>query len=109
MEHATSYYDTLNVSPKSSDEDVKRAYHMLAKKFHPDRNPHNRFQAEQRFRNINEAYAQLKTREKRIAYNRNLRQKRQSLIAENDNSHNSFFAQISNMFWPKNAANKQEF
>jgi curved DNA-binding protein CbpA len=108
MENTASYYDTLNVSPKCSDDDIKRAYHMLAKQFHPDRNPNNRYQAEQRFRLINEAYAQLKTREKRIAYNRDLRQKRQSMIAENDNG-NGLFSHISNIFWPKNATHKQEF
>ena len=97
MTHKTSYYDILNLSPKASDEDVKHAYRALAKKFHPDHNPHNRPLAQQRFQLINEAYANLKTREKRAVYNHALR-----LRTQNDNAGQSgFFAQMSEMFRPK--------
>lgn len=96
MDSRPSYYEILRVSPKASDEDIKRAYHHLAKKFHPDRNQENTRLSELRFRLINEAYAGLKTREKRIAYNRKLR-----LQAENDNENkNNFLAQIGEIFWP---------
>ncbi len=98
MTHKTSYYEILNISPKASDDEIKRAYHSLAKKFHPDRNPQNRRLAELRFRVISEAYANLKTREKRATYNRSRR-----LRAQNDNKNTGgFFAQISEIIWPKN-------
>ncbi len=97
MDKPASYYEILNVSPKASDEDVKRAYHIMAKKYHPDLNPQNRRMAELRFRLINEAYAHLKTRPKRIEYNRSVR-----MQAENDNKNSGgFFSQIGEIFWPK--------
>ncbi|MCB9983337.1 MAG: J domain-containing protein [Rhodospirillales bacterium] len=96
--HKVSYYDILGISPKASDEDIKRAYLGMAKKFHPDRNPQNRRLAELRFQVINEAYAGLKTREKRAHYNRTRR-----LRAENDNKTNvGVFAQIGEFFRPRN-------
>ncbi len=103
MDARASYYEILKVSPKASDEDIKRAYHSLAKKFHPDHNPQNRRMAELRFRLISEAYAALKTGEKRLKYNQSLR-----LKAQNDNAGNvGFFAQIGEIFWPnKNTTGK---
>ncbi len=108
MKKTASYYDILNVSPKASDDEIKRAYHILAKQFHPDRNPQNRRMAELRFRAINEAYASLRTRDKRIAYNRDMRQKRQKLLAQNDNN-SGFFSQIGEFLWPAKTINKKEF
>lgn len=103
MDNTQSYYEILKISPKTSDEEVKRAYHSLAKKFHPDRNQKNRRLAERNFRMINEAYAELKTREKRIAYNRLLR-----LQAQNDNTSQGFFSQIGEIFWPSQRKERKE-
>ncbi len=115
-----SYYDVLHVAPDATDDEVKKKYHMLAKIFHPDRNPKDRRMAEHRFRLINEAYASLKTREKRLAYNRLLNMQQEALkqsalpAAENDNSKNSpqnWLAGFAGIFWPamsrvKNAGGK---
>lgn len=72
-----SYYDILRVEPGASEDEIKAAYHRLAKRFHPDRVPspdaRTRRMAEMRFRLINEAYATLKAKDKRERYNRQLR------------------------------------
>ena len=103
MDTHPSYYEVLKITPKASDEDVKRAYHSLAKKFHPDYNPQNRRMAELRFRLISEAYSALKTTEKRIKYNQSLH-----LKAQNDNNSNGgFFSQIGEIFWPQSNKNKE--
>jgi len=75
MSNPPSFYDILQISPKASDEEIKRAYRMQAKTYHPDLNPQNRRLAELRLKLINEAYSAVKTLDKRLAYNRTLRRK----------------------------------
>jgi len=64
---AKYYYSSLGVAKSASDEEIKRAYRKLAMKYHPDRNP-NQKEAEERFKEINEAYAVLSDKEKRKQY-----------------------------------------
>jgi curved DNA-binding protein len=61
------YYKTLGVDRNASEEDIKRAYRKLALQFHPDRNPGN-IQAEDKFKEVNEAYQVLSDPEKRSRY-----------------------------------------
>ena len=63
------YYGTLGVERDASKEDIRKAYRKLAMKYHPDRNPGDK-QAEQKFKEINEAHDVLKDEQKRAAYDR---------------------------------------
>src|SRR5579883_3474630 len=63
------YYELLGVRKGASAEDIKKAYRKLAMQYHPDRNPGDKA-AEQRFKDINEAYDCLKDEQKRAAYDR---------------------------------------
>jgi DnaJ family protein B protein 4 len=50
------YYETLKVSRNASEEDLKKAYKKLAMRWHPDKNPQNKKEAEATFKQICEAY-----------------------------------------------------
>lgn len=63
------YYQTLGVSKDANQKEIKKAYRKLARKHHPDVNPEDK-QAEERFKNINEAYEVLSDPEKRLKYDR---------------------------------------
>src|SRR5260370_4543620 len=63
------YYDVLGVQRNVSEEEVKRAYRKLAVKFHPDKNPDDPH-AEEKFKEIGEAYDVLMDDDKRAAYDR---------------------------------------
>ncbi|OGP57799.1 MAG: integrase [Deltaproteobacteria bacterium RBG_13_52_11b] len=64
---AKDYYETLGVGKNAGGEEIKKAYRKLAMKYHPDRNP-NKKEAEERFKELNEAYAVLSDKEKRKQY-----------------------------------------
>jgi len=63
------YYDLLGVGRGASADEIKKAYRKMAMQFHPDRNPGDAA-AEQKFKEINEAYDVLKDDQKRSAYDR---------------------------------------
>ncbi len=61
------YYKVLGVGPKSSSKEIKETYRRLARKYHPDVNPGDA-SAEERFKEINEAYEALRDDKKRARY-----------------------------------------
>jgi curved DNA-binding protein len=61
------YYSDLGLEKNASQDDIKKAYRKLAKKYHPDVNPENK-QAEEKFKQISEAYEVLSDPEKRKKY-----------------------------------------
>ncbi len=63
------YYELLGVARNADKDELKRAYRKLAMKYHPDRNPGDAT-AEQRFKDISEAYEILKDDQRRAAYDR---------------------------------------
>src|SRR6187399_2280456 len=63
------YYEILMVSREVTTEDLKKAYRKLAVKFHPDKNPGDK-EAEEKFKELGEAYDVLSDEQKRAAYDR---------------------------------------
>lgn len=63
------YYQILNVSKSASQDEIKKAYRKLAREYHPDVNPDDP-NAEEKFKDINEAYQVLSDAEKREKYDR---------------------------------------
>lgn len=65
---AKDYYQILGINRNASDEEIKKAYRRLAMQYHPDRNPEKEKWANEKFKEINEAYAVLGDPEKRRQY-----------------------------------------
>ena len=61
------YYEILGVDKKAGNDEIKKAYRKLAKKYHPDANPNNKA-SEEKFKEVSEAYEVLSDKEKRSKY-----------------------------------------
>ncbi|XP_008826775.1 dnaJ homolog subfamily B member 8 [Nannospalax galili] len=63
-----NYYKVLGVRSSASPEDIKKAYRKLALRWHPDKNPNNKEEAEKKFKQVSEAYEVLSDSKKRSVY-----------------------------------------
>ena len=61
------YYEVLGIQKGASDDEIKKAFRKLAVKYHPDKNPGDKA-AEEKFKEINEAYSVLSDKTKRQRY-----------------------------------------
>ena len=69
MQNFRNYYEILGVDRDVEPDEIKRAYRRLARTYHPDMNPGNR-EAEEKFKDINEAYEVLSDEERRAQYDK---------------------------------------
>ena len=67
MAEKQDYYELLGVDRSASDDEIKKAYRKMAKKYHPDLNPNNA-EAEKKFKAVNEAYEVLSDSQKKARY-----------------------------------------
>ncbi|GAB0194533.1 dnaJ subfamily B member 8 [Grus japonensis] len=70
------YYKVLGLQKSASQDDVKKSYHKLALKWHPDKNPSNKEEAEKKFKVVAEAYGVLSDPQKRSLYDRSVKESR---------------------------------
>ena len=69
MAEKRDYYEVLGLQKGASDEEIKKAFRKMAMKYHPDRNPDDK-EAEQKFKEVNEAYGVLSDPDKKSKYDR---------------------------------------
>ena len=74
MNQVRNYYEMLGVNKNASSSEIKKAYRTLAIKYHPDRNLGNKA-AEEKFKDINEAYEVLSDQTRRVQYDESLKPK----------------------------------
>jgi DnaJ-class molecular chaperone len=82
-----NFYDILGrISKEASQESIKKAYRTLASVYHPDKNPHDAFNAKEKMQELNEAYKILSNPKKRSEYNEKLSMYEEQQKQNNDNS-----------------------
>lgn len=92
-----SLYDILGrISREASQADIKKTYRILASTYHPDKNPNDSFNANEKMQELNEAYAILSDPKKRAEYNEQLRlYEIQKRVNNSSNQKNENYSQTS--------------
>lgn len=109
-----NFYEILEVNEKASKEVIEKVYKVLAKKYHPDlqRTPEEKEKAEERMKEINEAYSILSDTEKRRKYDLELNSKRSSQVNINSDNvkssvNNSYYTAPTQNYTEANGNNIQ--
>ena len=63
--NSDDYYEVLGISNNADENEIRRAYKKEALKYHPDKNPENKEEAEKNFKKVNEAYSVLSDKKKK--------------------------------------------
>ena len=69
MAEKRDYYEVLGLKKGASDDEIKKAFRKMAMKYHPDKNPGDK-EAEEKFKEVNEAYSVLSDPDKKSKYDR---------------------------------------
>ncbi|XP_074008637.1 dnaJ homolog subfamily B member 8 [Numenius arquata] len=85
------YYKVLGLQRSASQDDVKKSYHKLALKWHPDKNPSNKEEAEKKFKAVAEAYEVLSDPQKRLLYDMSVKETRFDRGRRATGGHNNSF------------------
>ncbi|NXX58831.1 DNJB8 protein, partial [Scopus umbretta] len=85
------YYKVLGLQKSASQDEVKKSYHKLALKWHPDKNPSNKEEAEKKFKAVAEAYKVLSDPQNRSLYDRSVKESRSHRGRSATEGHNSSF------------------
>ncbi|NWQ91562.1 DNJB8 protein, partial [Burhinus bistriatus] len=85
------YYKVLGLQKSASQDDVKKSYHKLALKWHPDKNPSNKEEAEKKFKAVAKAYEVLSDPQKRLLYDSSVKESRSHRGRSATGGHNGSF------------------
>ena len=90
-----NYYNILEIEKNASEEEIKKAYKKGALKWHPDKNVNNKEEAENKFKDISEAYSVLSDPQKRNIYDNH---GEEGLKGNNDFQNNNPFESPNDLF-----------
>ena len=108
MPEVRNYYEMLGVTKNASSNEIKKAYRTLAIKYHPDRNLGNKA-AEEKFKDINEAYEVLSDQTRRVQYDQSLNRKSFRGGLGNFGRNNPSATRANTVSRPRNRVDDQDY